>query len=155
MRTLIPVVLVAAGVALAAGASAADAGDGHASSGTLDLQLRPPGGEVYTEGSVTHVRLVSASGRVVVDREREVDPLLSRRLAPGRYRLDTYQRGCSGTCARLDPPSARCSRTIVIRAGTTLALRLVLVWDRPHNRAVCTLIAPGSRSETRHSAFEA
>jgi hypothetical protein len=155
MRTLIPVVLVvAAGVALAADANATGAGDGRASSGTLDLQMRLPGGEVYTEGSVTHVRLVTASGRILVDGEREVKPLLARRLAPGRYRLSTYQRGCSGTCETLDPPSARCSRSIAIHAGTTLALRLVLVYDRPHHRAVCTLIAPGSRNTTRHGAFE-
>jgi hypothetical protein len=150
MHASITVLLMAgASIALATGASATGARDARVPSGRLDLQLRLPGGDPYTEGSVTHIRLTTASGRAVDDTDLDVKPLLSQRLAPGRYRLHAYQRDCQGTCERLgNTRTPGCTRAIVIRSGKTLALRHVLVYDQPNNRVVCTIIPPGRRGAT-------
>ena len=37
-------------------------------------------------------------------------PFAAVALAPGRYRLQSWQRDCDGNCGRLGPPTDRCSR---------------------------------------------
>ena len=37
---------------------------------------------------------------------------MQRRLAPGRYKVISYQRPCDGNCGTLDPPTDRCARHV-------------------------------------------
>ena len=51
---------------------------------------------------------------------------MQRRLAPGRYRVISYQRPCDGNCGTLDPPTDRCARRVRILSGglTEVAVRV-------------------------------
>jgi D-alanyl-D-alanine dipeptidase len=96
--------------------------------GTLELREsvdRSHG--LYTEGSVSYVRVRSRAGKLVV--ARRVQGLrfrMQRRLRPGRYRVISYQRPCDGNCDRLDPPTDRCARRVRVLSGglTELAVRV-------------------------------
>jgi len=92
--------------------------------GTLDYrQVLDTSQGVYVERSLSYVSVTDAHGQPVLEREY---PLTARyrlrhKLAAGRYRLTTYQRPCSGTCARLDPPTDSCARRFrVLPRGRTL-----------------------------------
>jgi hypothetical protein len=102
---------VVAVLALPAGAEAA--------AGTLDLREsldRSHG--LYVEGAVSYVRVRASGGRVVVARRvRKPRFRMKRRLAPGRYRVTSYQRPCDGNCRLLDPPTDRCARPVRILSG--------------------------------------
>jgi D-alanyl-D-alanine dipeptidase len=95
-----------------------------ASGATLDYrQVLDASRGVYVEGSFSYVSVTGAGGQPVLERQ---DPLtarfrLSHKLAAGRYRVTSYQRPCSGTCARLDPPTDSCTRRFrLLPRGRTL-----------------------------------
>jgi hypothetical protein len=80
-----------------------------------------PSDSMYFEGGIEFVTLHRVStGRLVVRRRFGMGEIaLSRRLAPGSYRVASWTQTCSGTCDRLDPPSNRCQRTVRVSAGRT------------------------------------
>jgi D-alanyl-D-alanine dipeptidase len=122
------IAVVVAVLALPAGAEAAP--------GTLDLrQSLDHSRGLYVEGAVSYVRVRSTRGRVVVARRvRKPRFRMKRRLAPGRYRVISYQRPCDGNCGQLDPPTDRCARPVRILSGG-----LTEVGVRVHPGRRCTM----------------
>ena len=85
---------------------------------------------MYVEGSISYVRVTDGT-RTVLDSQlhgvgqRQV---LDVALAPGTYRLTSYQRLCGGNCGTLDPPTDQCSTEFQIKgigaqATVLIALR--------------------------------
>ena len=120
MRPWHGIAVVVAFLALPAGAEAA--------AGTLDLrQSLDHSRGLYVEGSVSFIRVRSAGERLVVARRvRKPRFRMKRQLAPGRYRVISYQRPCDDNCRRLDPPTDRCARRVRILSGglTEVAVRV-------------------------------
>lgn len=116
---------------ISAGCGAAGSGG---SSATVSGQLAVSQvirGHLYIEGSIPHVTIASADGRVLVNRDiRKLPqagrPLLVWRLAPGSYRLTAYQRPCSGNCGMLGGPTDRCSASFDVASGARLAALITL-----------------------------
>jgi D-alanyl-D-alanine dipeptidase len=76
----------------------------------------------YVEGSVGFLRVFAGRGKLVFEESAALRSRwrVRRRLAPGRYRLISFELPCSGNCALLDLPTDRCSRRIrVIAHGRT------------------------------------
>lgn len=77
----------------------------------------------YMEGQVSFATIRDLWGRDVAHRAFEqmgdVFPVLDLELRPGRYRVETYQRPCSGNCGMLDAPTDRCSLSIDLKSGET------------------------------------
>lgn len=105
-------------------AVAALAGCGNADehAGRLTVSELLPDQPVHIEGSVSYLRITGPDNDVVLDGPatngrdpRGRSPLFSRRLAPGRYTIVSYQRPCQGTCNVLDPPADRCEAEIRVR----------------------------------------
>jgi D-Ala-D-Ala dipeptidase-like protein/beta-lactamase family protein len=109
----------------------------EAAPGTLDVREsidRSRG--VYVEGSISYVRVRTSRGkRVSARRVRKPRFRMRRQLAPGRYRVISYQRPCEGNCGRLDPPTDRCARRVRILSG---GLTEVAVRVRPGRRCRMT-----------------
>ena len=120
MRPWRGIAVVVAFLALPAGAEAA--------AGTLDLrQSLDHSRGLYAEGSVSFIRVRSAGDRLVVARRVQKPRFrMKRQLAPGRYRVISYQRPCDDNCRRLDPPTDRCARRVRILSGglTEVAVRV-------------------------------
>jgi hypothetical protein len=102
--------------------------------GRLVIRESLPAMPRYIEGSVSFLRVERTHSReVVVDgpvtegtQVRGRESLLSRAVAPGEYRVVSYQRPCDGNCQQLDPPVDRCNATLRVRAGETLTATVVL-----------------------------
>jgi len=138
-RLLVTAVALAA-VALPAAAEAAP--------GTLDYrQSLDASRGVFTEGSVSFVRVRDASGEEVV-RRRTARPRfrMLRRLRAGRYTVVSYQRPCEGNCSLLDPPTGRCARRIRILSK---GLTEVGVVERPGRRCLMRRSALPARFPAR------
>jgi Beta-lactamase enzyme family len=122
-----PVVRVRHGTAVVVAFLALPAG-AEATPGTLDLrELIDRSRGPYVEGSVSYVRVRSSDGRPVVARRvRKPRFRMQRQLAPGRYRVISYQRPCDGNCGLLDPPTDRCARPVRVLSGglTEVAVRV-------------------------------
>jgi hypothetical protein len=92
--------------------------------GTLDYrQALDTSRGTYVEGAFSYLQVHDSSGRLVVEREYRHRPRfrLRRPLPPGRYRVTSFQRPCSGTCELLDPPADSCTRRIrVLPRGLTV-----------------------------------
>jgi hypothetical protein len=113
-------------VAAACGNTSEPAGEG---SGPVDVRLQQVldfSKGRYTEGSYSYVRVERPDGEDVLkerlgnERECSESECVSEivlRLAPGEYRLASFQRPCDGNCGFLDPPTDRCDRLIEVRAG--------------------------------------
>jgi hypothetical protein len=71
---------------------------------------------LYNEGFVNRFRL-SRSGHTVLFATGDG---INRQVPPGKYRLSTSVRPCSGNCGHLDPPQNRCARGVRLRAGAVL-----------------------------------
>jgi zinc D-Ala-D-Ala dipeptidase len=99
-----------------------------AAPGTLDVRQsidRSRG--LYVEGSISYVRVRGVRGKLVVaKRVNRPRFRMQRRLAPGRYKVITYQRPCDGNCGTLDPPTDRCARHVHVFSGglTEVAVRV-------------------------------
>ena len=123
-----PVVRVRYGTAVVVAFLALPAG-ADAAPGTLDFrQAFPKGAPLYEEGTVSFVRVRTASGALAVRRRVQHRPRfrMHRKLPPGRYRVISYQRPCDGNCGLLDPPTDRCARPVRILSGglTEVAVRV-------------------------------
>lgn len=72
----------------------------------------------YTEGQVSFLRV---RGPESLDRRFLAPALtvvaLDADVAPGAYRLVSYQRPCDGNCHYLDAPTDRCAGRISVAAG--------------------------------------
>ena len=95
-----------------------------ASPGKLHVQqVVAPGSPQPIEGSIPFIRVARADGSTVVKRRLNLTrrtPFADLRLAPGRYRLQSWQRTCDGNCGYLDAPSDRCARWLRIHRGQPL-----------------------------------
>ncbi len=138
-RTLVTAVAVAA-VALPAVA--------EATPGTLDYrQSLDSSRGVYTEGSISFVRVRASDGHALV-RRRVSKPRfrMLRKLRPGRYRVISYQRPCAGNCSLLDPPVDRCARAVRILSGGRTEVGVTV---RPGRRCTMTRDALPARFPPR------
>jgi zinc D-Ala-D-Ala dipeptidase len=90
-----------------------------AAPGTLDLrQSLDRSRGLYVEGSVSYVRVRGVRGKLVVaKRVNRPRFRMQRRLAPGGYKVISYQRPCDGNCGFLDPPTDRCARRVHVFSG--------------------------------------
>ena len=99
-----------------------------AAPGTLDLrQSLDRSHGLYVEGSFSYVRVRGVRGKLVVaKRANRARFRMQRRLAPGRYKVISYQRPCDGNCGTLDPPTDRCARHVHVLSGglTEVAVRV-------------------------------
>lgn len=119
MKTLAAVLLAAA---VCSPASLA------APSATLRVhQIVATGSPLPVEGAIPYIRVSRADGSTVVRRRLPTGTRpVGVQLAPGRYRLQSWQRYCDGNCSRLGPPSDRCARWFRIGAGRTLKATIVV-----------------------------
>jgi hypothetical protein len=73
------------------------------------------------EGAIPVVAIARRDGSLVAKRRLGlVRPSATFSLAPGRYRLLSWQRVCDGNCGILDPPSDRCSRAFRLHGNQRL-----------------------------------
>ena len=87
------------------------------------------GGAFYTEGSRSYLSVNAKAGgrdRVGYFITHPNDPVYTKRLAAGTYRLDSWQRPCDGNCSLLDPATDRCHRTITLAPQTTAVYTIEL-----------------------------
>jgi hypothetical protein len=91
-------------------------------------------GGMPIEGSVNEIdvsRVVSGSlvpaFHVVIYRARP----FTIRLRAGTHRITIAPRTCDGTCANLDPPATRCSRSVRLRAGERVSASARIAWGSP------------------------
>jgi hypothetical protein len=115
-------------VVLLASCTGAETGPSGSSAPSHDPSIAPPasasltitevhyGGPLFTEGSISFVRIVR-DGRIVFrdafPNAAAFVPLVDDlALEPGHYRVMSHQRACDGSCDALDPPAARCSTEI-------------------------------------------
>lgn len=112
--------------------------------GRLVVHKSLAAGPIFTEGSVTHVRLVRRDGTVVLDGLRPAGsadvPLVDRAVPPGTYDLTAFERPCDGNCSILDPPVAatRCRVTVIVRAERTTRVNIVLGRGRASAMSGCS-----------------
>lgn len=82
----------------------------------------------YTEGSLSYLSLADHDGDVLgeTDLMGRTDAIgrAELLLSPGTYQLQTWQRGCSGSCDELDPPSDECETELEVPASTPLSVRI-------------------------------
>ncbi|MFN8051202.1 MAG: hypothetical protein U0Q22_07205 [Acidimicrobiales bacterium] len=80
----------------------------------------------YTEGQISTAILRGPDGDEVVNTtfmaRAMVVPVLDRRLEPGTYEVESYQRPCDGNCGFLDPPTDRCVEHVTLAADETVFL---------------------------------
>lgn len=126
--------LIAVGlVAMLAGCGTEQSGGAQQAARLVVLESLPPTPR-YTEGSVSFLRVQrTGSDDVIVDgavtdgrQVRGQEPLISRSIEPGEYRLVSYQRPCQGNCEQLDPPADRCRAMLRLDPGATLTATIVL-----------------------------
>ena len=117
-------VLAAVAVLAAVIASVASAGSQKPA---LKVTQKFIGSVHYVEGSIGYIRIKSPAGRRVAQKTFSgATKQLRFTLAPGRYRVVSFQRPCDGNCSLLDPPTDRCSTAVQIRAGATVSATVVV-----------------------------
>jgi hypothetical protein len=87
--------------------------------------LDPHAKALYMEGSIWHVRVLDVNGKAVLDRKTPEDSV-SVRLAAGRYRIESEELPCDGTCSHLDPAMDSCSSELDLHTGDALAGKVIL-----------------------------
>jgi hypothetical protein len=118
------------GVALALAASGCGSSVESPPPQVSDASLRirhvvDPSEGLYTEGSIWHVRVLDSQHAVVMDRKLDTDRV-SLVLEPGRYRVESEELPCDGTCSHLDPPMDRCWADLVAATNGTIAAKVML-----------------------------
>ena len=100
----------------------------EAAPGTLDFRQAFAGRSLYTEGSISYMRVRRERGEVVVRRrvQHRVRFRMRRRIPPGRYVVVSFQRPCDGNCALLDLPTERCARRIRVHSGGLTEVRVTV-----------------------------
>ena len=109
-------------------------GDAAPPPARLTVYEQLPPRPVYIEGALSFLRVERVeTGELIVDGAatdgrgiRGREPLLDRTLPADRYRIDSYQRPCVGTCEHLDPPADRCARTVTLVPGERMRATVVL-----------------------------
>jgi hypothetical protein len=94
-------------------------------------QVRAAGSPLPVEGAIPYIRVSRENGTTVVRRRLNLTrklPFAAVPLAPGRYRLQSWQRDCDGNCSRLGPPTDRCGGWFRIRRGQTLRARVTVTY---------------------------
>ncbi|HZB06336.1 MAG TPA: M15 family metallopeptidase [Thermoleophilaceae bacterium] len=93
--------------------------------GTLDFRQAFAGRAVYTEGSISYVRVRRERGELVVRRrvQHRARFRMRRRLPPGRYVVISFQRPCAGNCSLIAPPVDRCARRVRVLSGGLTEVR--------------------------------
>ena len=94
-------------------------------------QVIARGSPLPVEGSIPYIRVARADGTTVVRRRlnpAKRTPFADVSLAPGRYRLQSWQRICDGNCGYLDPPSNPCARWFRIHRGQTLKATITVTF---------------------------
>jgi hypothetical protein len=94
-------------------------------------QVIATGSPLPIEGSIPFIRVSRPDGSTVVRRRlnlRTGPPSAVVRLAPGRYRLQSWQRICDANCGNLDPPSDRCTRWFQIHRAQTLKATITVAF---------------------------
>jgi hypothetical protein len=91
--------------------------------GTLTVDERWTDGPFFIEGHVAFASVRDPSGRLMAAARRlparRKPPILTRRLAPGRYRVAGHVRSCAPSCtAGLDPPTDHCGASVEIDGDT-------------------------------------
>jgi hypothetical protein len=84
--------------------------------------LKP--GSLYIEGSFSYLR-AEQDGREVAKVKLE-DSQAALRLAPGSYRLVSFQRPCDGNCGILDPPTDQCDLPVEVRPEEVITATITL-----------------------------
>jgi hypothetical protein len=111
-------------IALLAAAVFLPASSGATSAGLHVRQVLASGSPLPVEGAIPYLRVSRADGSTVV--RRRLTPTNTPvwvalvPLAPGRYRLQSWQRDCDGNCSRLGAPTDRCARWFRIHRGRQL-----------------------------------
>jgi hypothetical protein len=93
-------------------------------------QVTSRGSPIPIEGAYSYVRVSRPDGSQVVRRRlTRGRPLATTMpLAPGRYRLQSWQRTCDGNCGYLDAPSDRCARWFRVERGRRLNARITVTY---------------------------
>jgi len=73
------------------------------------------------EGTLYFVRVVSPTGRVVLEREWDW-PSLEQKVPPGAYQVTVYARACDANCGTLDPAMLSCTVDILAEPSMTYAM---------------------------------
>jgi hypothetical protein len=122
VRVLIIAVLVAAAGTAASGATGS----------TLHVvEVRAAGTPLPVEGALPYIRVSRENGTTVVRRRLNLtrkQPWADVPLAPGRYRLQSWQRYCNGNCSRLGPPTDRCGRWFRINRAQKLKATVTVMY---------------------------
>ena len=87
------------------------------------------GGPMYTEGAQSYLTVAAGTGgstTVGYQVMNPVHPVFSRRIAPGRYTITSWQRPCDGSCMNLDPATDRCRSTITMLPNRPMFVSIVL-----------------------------
>ena len=97
----------------------------EAAPGTLDFRQAFAGRGVYSEGSISYMRVRGERGEVVVRKrvQHRARFRMRRRLPPGRYVVISFQRPCAGNCSLLDPPIDRCAGLVRVLSGGLTEVR--------------------------------
>lgn len=114
--------ILAIATLLGASAQVATSQGSAAGSGLLRVNERlSDSGSVYVEGAYEYLSLrIASSDRLILKRRFALGKIsLSRRMVPGRYRVTSWTRSCSGNCSHLDPPTLGCRRIVRISSGAT------------------------------------
>ncbi len=100
----------------------------EAAPGTLDFRQAFAGRGIYTEGSISYVRVRRERGEAVVRKrvQHRVRFRMRRKLAAGRYVVVSFQRPCNGNCSLLDPPTDRCARRVRVLSGGLTEVRVTV-----------------------------
>lgn len=112
------VAVATAGHELMTQTSAQHGSGGHRLSVTTKIK---PGrhGEVFTEGAVPEIRLVSKTGTTISPARDHVDSPVFKHLEAGRYVLKAVLRPCDGNCGYLDGPVSPCRTVVHVPADAT------------------------------------
>jgi hypothetical protein len=97
--------------------------DGHGSGGhrlSVTTKISPGRhGELFTEGAVPEIRLVSRSGTSISPVRDHVASPVFKHLEAGRYVLKAVLRPCDGSCDYLDAPVSPCRTVVHVPADRT------------------------------------
>ena len=107
-------------------------GESVRQSGRLVVKKSLAEGPIFTEGSVTQLRIVSGDREQIADGLRPIDtldiPLFDRAVPAGTYQVAAVELPCEGNCDMLDPPveATRCELEVDVRANRTTRVAIVL-----------------------------
>ena len=132
MRQLAAIALLA-GLARCAEAPAEPGRSPTLPGATLVIREARAADPLYTEGSISYLRVVRLDTGIVVRKGRAVAAVpghtrrvFKRFLPAATYRVLAYQRPCDGNCGYLDGPTERCDATVELRDGDRRVITLAV-----------------------------